>query len=249
MESIRSFVVHTSSRSPLFENRYDAGIKLAAKLAEYKGQQVIILAIPNGGLPVAVPVALALDADLDIVVARKLPIPLLPEGGFGAVADDGTTIFNETVLKAINLDEHQINYQVNKVRNDIRQRSLIYRNNRTLSIVKGKTAIIVDDGLASGYTMLAAVESVKRRQPSCIVVAVPAASDAAIKQVEKAANRVITVETAHVPKFYIADYFRYWNELSDEEGVRCFKDWQVRRQQSAPPLPRPSTEKYHRGSF
>jgi len=241
--------LHTSSRSPIFENRYDAGSKLAAKLAEYKNQQVIVLAIPNGGVPVAVPVALALDADLDIVVARKLPIPLLPEGGFGAVADDGTTIFNQDVLKAINLNDHQINYQVNKVRSDIRQRSLIYRNNRVLSVVKGKTAIIVDDGLASGYTMLAAVESVKRRQPSRIVVAVPAASDTAVKQVEKVANRVITVETVHVPKFYIADYFRYWNELSDEEGVRCFKDWQARRHQLETKPSQPTTGKYNRGSY
>lgn len=241
--------MHTSSRSPIFENRYDAGSKLAAKLAEYKNQQVIVLAIPNGGVPVAVPVALALDADLDIVVARKLPIPLLPEGGFGAVADDGTTIFNQDVLKAINLNDHQINYQVNKVRSDIRQRSLIYRNNRVLSVVKGKTAIIVDDGLASGYTMLAAVESVKRRQPSRIVVAVPAASDTAVKQVEKVANRVITVETVHVPKFYIADYFRYWNELSDEEGVRCFKDWQARRHQLETKPSQPTTGKYNRGSY
>ena len=241
--------MHTSSRSPIFENRYDAGSKLAAKLTEYKNQQVIVLAIPNGGVPVAVPVALALDADLDIVVARKLPIPLLPEGGFGAVADDGTTIFNQDVLKAINLNDHQINYQVNKVRSDIRQRSLIYRNNRVLSVVKGKTAIIVDDGLASGYTMLAAVESVKRRQPSRIVVAVPAASDAAVKQVEKVANRVVTVETAHVPKFYIADYFRYWNELSDEEGVRCVKDWQARRHQPETKPSHPTAEKYNRGGY
>jgi len=243
--------LHTPSRSPKFENRYDAGAQLALKLAEYKNQGVIVLAIPNGGLPVAVAVALALDADLDIVVARKLPIPLLPEGGFGAVADDGTTIFNEEVLKAINLNESQINYQVNKVRNDIRQRSLIYRNNRALSIVKGKVAIIVDDGLASGYTMMAAVESVKRRQPSRIIVAVPAASDKAVKQVEKSANRVITVETAIVPKFYIADYFRYWNELSDAEGVRCFKDWQARRHQTEAniSIQRPSQEKPRRGTF
>ena len=238
------------NRSPIFENRYDAGIQLAAKLAEYKTQQVIVLAIPNGGVPVAVPVALALNANLDIVVARKLPIPLLPEGGFGAVADDGTTIFNQEVLKAINLDEHQINYQVNKVRNDIRQRSLIYRNNRTLAIVKGKTAIIVDDGLASGYTMLAAVESVKRRQPARIIVAVPAASEDAVALVAKAANKVITVATAHVPKFYIADYYRYWNELSDEEGARCFRDWQARRHESetkAPP--HPPTTNYKRGTY
>jgi len=244
--------LHTPNRSPLFENRYDAGVKLAAKLAEYKTQQVIVLAIPNGGVPVAIPVALALNADLDIVVARKLPIPLLPEGGFGAVADDGTTIFNQDVLKAINLDEHQINYQVNKVRSDIRQRSLIYRNNRTLSVVKGKTAIIVDDGLASGYTMLAAVESVKRRQPARIIIAVPAASEAAVAQVAKAANRVFTVETSHAQKFYIADYYRYWNSLSDEEGVRCFRDWQARRNQNGtkppPPPPTPSA-KYKRGTF
>lgn len=244
--------MHTPSRSPIFENRYDAGTKLATRLAEYKNQQVIVLAIPNGGVPVAVPVALALDADLDIVVARKLPIPLLPEGGFGAVADDGTTIFNQDVLKAINLDEHQINYQVNKVRSDIRQRSLIYRNNRTLSVVKGKTAIIVDDGLASGYTMLAAVESVKRRQPARIIVAVPAASEAAIARVVKAANRVVTVETSRTQKFYIADYYRYWNSLSDEEGVRCFKDWQARRHERetrTPPPPPPPSAKYRRGTF
>jgi len=244
-------VLHTSSRSPKFENRYDAGAQLAVKLADYKNQGVIVLAIPNGGLPVAVAVALALDADLDIVVARKLPIPLLPEGGFGAVADDGTTIFNEDVLKVINLNESQINYQVNKVRNDIRQRSLIYRNNRALSIVKGKVAIIVDDGLASGYTMMAAVESVKRRQPSRIIVAIPAASEKAVKQVEKSANKVITVETANVPKFYIADYFRYWNELSDAEGVRCFKDWQSRRHQTEVniPSPRQPEQKHRRGTF
>ncbi len=229
--------MHTPTRSPLFENRYDAGNKLAIKLEEYKNQQVVVLAIPNGGVPVAVPVALALKADLDIVVARKLPIPLLPEGGFGAVVDDGTTIFNNEILKSINLNESQINYQVNKVRNDIRQRSLAYRNNRTLALLKGKTAIIVDDGLASGYTMLAAAESVKRRQPSRIIVAVPAASEAAVSLVEKVANFVVTVETAHVQKFYISDYYRYWNDLSDQEGVRCYKDWMARQHENiAKPL-------------
>jgi putative phosphoribosyl transferase len=244
--------LHIASRSPIFENRYDAGAKLAEKLSVYRNQKVIVLAIPNGGLPIATPVALALDAELDIVVARKLPIPLLPEGGFGAVADDGTTIFNQDVLKSINLDEYQINYQVNKVRNDIRQRSLIYRNNRVLSIVKGKTAIIVDDGLASGYTMLAAVESVRRRQPALIVVAVPAASEAAVKRVEKAANIVVTVETAAVAKFFIADYFRYWNELSDEEGLRCFKDWQARHNEKETKLPQPTVhpaKKWRGGTY
>lgn len=224
--------IHTPVHPPVFENRYDAGRQLAAKLTEYKNQPVIVLAIPNGGVPVAVPVALELDAELDLVIARKLPIPLLPEGGFGAVADDGTTIYNQEVLNRIKLTEHQINFQVQKVRSDIRQRSLLYRGGRPLSIVKDKIAIIVDDGLASGYTMMAAVESVRRRQPKNIVVAVPAASATAVKLVEKMSVRVVTMVTAYVPKFYVSDFYRYWNVLSDEEGARCFKDWQARYSQA-----------------
>ncbi len=216
-------------QQPIFDNRFDAGRQLASKLGEYRKQPVIVLAIPNGGMPVALQVALALKADLDLVISRKIPIPLRPEGGFGAIADDGTTILNPEVLKKIGLSEQQINYQVGKVRNDIQKRSLLYRGSRQLSVATDKTVIIVDDGLASGFTMLAAVESVRRRQPKQIVVAVPAASAMAVKQVEKTADRVVTVVTAFVPKFYVSDFYRYWHVLSDEEGLKCLKEWQMRR--------------------
>ena len=220
---------HQPTVSPLFENRYDAGRQLAPRLAGYKNEPLIVLAIPNGGVPVAVPVALELGAELDLVVARKLPIPLLPEGGFGAVADDGAAIFNHEVLKKFPMTEHQINYEMNKVRAAIQQRSLLYRGTRPLPGVAGKTAIIVDDGLASGYTMMAAIESVRRRGPRRIVVAVPVASAAAVKEVEKLAVTVITINTAYVPKFYVSDFYKYWDVLTDEQGVKCFKDWQARR--------------------
>ncbi len=220
-------------QKPIFENRYDAGRQLAEKLGAYKKEPVIVLAIPTGGIPVGMRVALALNADLDLVISRKIPIPLRPEGGFGAVADDGTTILNQAILKRIELTEKQVNYQVNKVRNDIQQRSLLYRGSKPLSIVKEKIAIIVDDGLASGYTMMAAIESIRRRQPKYIIAAVPAASAAAVKSVEKTADRVITVETSFAPKFYISDFYRYWNVLGDEEGLKCYKDWQMRRYQSS----------------
>ncbi|MFH1662748.1 MAG: phosphoribosyltransferase family protein [Chloroflexota bacterium] len=225
-------------QKPIFENRYDAGRQLAEKLAAYKKEPVIVLAIPNGGIPVGMQVALALNADLDLVISRKIPIPLRPEGGFGAVADDGTTILNQAILKRIELTENQVNYQVNKVRNDIQQRSLLYRGSKPLSIVKDKIAIVVDDGLASGYTMMAAIESVRRRQPKHIIAAVPAASAAAVKSVEKTADRVITVVTSFAPKFYISDFYSYWNVLGDEEGLKCYKDWQMRRYQSSikPPM-------------
>ncbi len=111
----------------LFENRYDAGRQLAGQLDEYQGQSVVVLAIPNGGVPVGLEVALALEADLDLVISRKIPLPLTPEAGFGAVADDGTVMLNEEVVKRVGLSPHQINYQINQVRAEIRQRSLLYR--------------------------------------------------------------------------------------------------------------------------
>ncbi len=225
--------MHYPRQQPIFENRYDAGRQLATKLVEYRKQPAIVLAIPNGGLPVGLQVALALKADLDLVISRKIPIPLRPEGGFGAIADDGATMLNQEVLKGLNLSEQQINYQVSKVRNDIRQRSLLYRGDRLLSVITGKIAIITDDGLASGYTMMAAVESIRRRQPKEIVVAVPAASAQAVKQVEKTADRVVTVVTAFVPRFYVSDFYRYWHVLNDEEGLKVFKEWQRRRYQAS----------------
>ena len=218
--------------TPLFENRYDAGRQLAEKLSEYRGQPVVVLAIPNGGLPVALQVALVLGVDLDVVISRKLPIPLRPEGGFGAIADDGAAILNEAVVKEVGLTQEQINYEVNKVRVDIRQRSLLYRGNRPLIVVSGKTVIIIDDGLASGYTMMAAVESVRRRRPREIVVAVPAASAMAVKQLEKVADRVVTGITGFMPNFYVSDFYRYWFDLTDEETLQLIKQWRAQRSMS-----------------
>jgi len=221
--------MHYPRGTPLFKNRFDAGGQLAEKLSGYRGQPVVVLAIPNGGLPVALQVALALGADLDVVISRKLPIPLRPEGGFGAIADDGAVILNEAVVREFGLTQEQINYQVNKVRVDIRQRSLLYRGNRPLVVVSGKTVIIVDDGLASGYTMMAAVESVRRRRPREIVVAVPAASAMAVSQLEKVADRVVTGTTGYVPRFYVSDFYHYWHVLSDDEGLKCLREWRARR--------------------
>lgn len=222
-------VYRQANRDPIFENRFDAGKQLAEKLSAYKNETTIVLAIPNGGLPIGLQVALALGAELDVVISRKIPIPLRPEGGFGAVADDGTTILNHDLVRDLKLTPSQINYQVAGVRNEIQKRSIFYRGTRPLSVVTGKTVIIVDDGLASGYTMMAAVESVRRRRPARIIVAVPVASEMAVRKVEKVADRIVTVETALVPKFYVSYYYRYWNTVSDDEGLKCLKEWEMRR--------------------
>lgn len=220
--------MHFAREQAIFDNRYDAGRQLAEQLGKYKGQSVVVLAIPNGGVPIGLEVALALEADLDLVISRKIPLPLTPEAGFGAVADDGTVILNEEVVKGVDLSSHQINYQINQVRAEIRQRSLLYRKDRPVTVVSGKTVIITDDGLASGFTMMAAVESVRRRRPEEIVVAVPVTSPAALAQVRKVADKVVILAKGSMPQFYIADFYRSWHDLSDNEVIQCLKEWRMR---------------------
>ena len=213
----------------IFENRHDAGRRLAAELRGYSGQLVVVLAIPNGGVPVALEVARALKADLDLIISRKISISLNPEGGIGVVADDGTVILNEEAVRRIGLNRQQIEYEASKVRADIKQRSLLYKGDRPPVRINGKTAIIIDDGLASGFTMMAAVESVRHRRPKEVVVAVPVASAMAVKRVEKVADKVVTCYTGFMPKFYVSDFYRYWYDLSDDDVVRYLKEWRMQQ--------------------
>ena len=188
-----------------------------------------MLAIPNGGVPVALEVAGALKADLDLVISRKIPVPLNPEAGFGAIADDGTIFLNEEAVRRIGLSRQQIEYEASKVRAEIKRRSLLYRGDRPLVRVNSRTVIIIDDGLASGFTMMAAVESVRHRRPKEIVVAVPCASAVAVKQLEKVAGKVVTCVTSFVPRFAVADFYRRWYDLSDNEVIRYLGEWRKQR--------------------
>jgi len=220
---------HFAREQAMFESRHDAGRQLASKLSEYKDRSVVVLAIPNGGVPVASEVASAINADLALVICRKVPILLNPEGSLGAAADDGTVILNEEAVKRINFSRQRLEDEINKVRAEIKQRSLLYRGDQPIVRVNGKTVIVIDDGLASGYTMTAAVESVRHRRPKEVVVAVPVASALAVKQVEKFADKVITCFTGFMPKFYVSDFYSYWYDLSDDEVIRYLKQWRMRQ--------------------
>ena len=213
----------------VFENRHDAGRQLAAKLGEYRDQSVVVLAIPNSGVPVALEVAAALRAEFDLVICRKVPLLLNPEGSLGAAADDGTVILNEEAVKRIGLSRQKLEDEINKVRSEIKQRSLLYKGDRPIIRVGGKTVIIIDDGLASGFTMMTAVESVRHRRPREVIVAVPVASAIAVKQVERVADRVITCVTGFMPEFYVSDFYRYWHDLSDDDVVHYLNQWRVRQ--------------------
>ena len=216
------------SSQVIFANRSDAGRQLAEKLGEYSDQSVVVLAIPNGGVLVALEVAGALKADLDLIICRKIPMPLSPEAGFGAIADDGTILLNEELVKRIGLSRQQIDYEASRVRAEIKRRSLLYKGDRPLIGVRGRTVILIDDGLASGITMMAAVESVRHRHPREITVAVPCASAVAVKQLEKVADKVVTCVTSFLPRFAVADFYRQWYDLSDDEVVKYLTQWRTR---------------------
>ena len=212
----------------LFENRTDAGRKLAQELAPFANLPCIVLAIPNGGVPLAIEVAKALNTYLDIIICRKLALPMNPEGGLGAVADDGTTIINQDVANRNGISSEQIEYEVAQIKANIKQRILNYRGENLPLRLTGKIAIIVDDGLASGITMRVAIESVSHRRPREIVVAVPLASSTGFKRASTAVNRVVTCVVANLSKFYLADFYKNWRDISDEEVIYALKQWRTR---------------------
>jgi putative phosphoribosyl transferase len=173
-------------------------------------------------------IADALHADLDIIVCRKFALPMVPEGGLGAVADDGTSILNQDVILKDGISQEQIDYETSQVKNNVKQRSLRYRGECLPPRLNGKAAIIVDDGLASGITMAVAVESVKHRFPREIIVAIPVASNTGYNRVKSVTSKVVTCAVASMQKFYLADFYQNWRDISDDEIVHSLEIWRKR---------------------
>ncbi|MEW6201884.1 MAG: phosphoribosyltransferase family protein [bacterium] len=154
---------------PFFRDRADAGRQLAQRLTQYGGDSTIVFGIPRGGVPVGVEVADALGAAFDIIIPRKIGFPDNPEAGFGAVTEDGSIALNEPLVRRSGLTEKEIMHQVEKVRREVERRISVFRDKLPPSSVRGKTAIIVDDGLATGFTMIAAIKSMQKRGAATIV--------------------------------------------------------------------------------
>jgi len=212
----------------LFEDRADAGERLAEMLDRYRGGEVVVLAIPRGGVPVAIKVADKLGAALDVVVTRKITIPYNPEAGYGAITEDGAIVLNEPLVAQLGLTQDQIQHHAEQVRDEISRRGAVYRSKLLATSVEGKTAIIIDDGLASGFTMIAAIKSAKRRNASKIVVAVPVASGAAYDRVKTMADDLVSVIIARIQWFAVASFYNNWYDLTDEEVIRYLEDWRTR---------------------
>jgi putative phosphoribosyl transferase len=212
------------SRRYVFKDRIHAAELLAKKLWKYKGEDAIVLAIPAGGVPVGYRIAVDLQLPLDLVVVRKLPIPYNPEAGFGALTTDGTIVLNEPVVKELGLTKEEIDMHASEKMREIKARLRKFRGDRPFPDLKEKIAIIVDDGLASGYTMTAAILSVRRHQPRRIVVAVPTAHLGALEKTLPYADEIICLNIRSGFLFAVADAYLKWYDLDDSEVIDYLKN-------------------------
>ena len=202
---------------PQFLDRTEAGCHLAALVVERVSGEAVVLAIPRGGVAVARPVADALAAPLDVVLLRKLPLPTSPEAGFGAVTLNGTLVLNEELVFLAQLSREEIEQIVTEVREELARRAHLYRGDRPSPELTRKTVVVVDDGLASGYTMLAAVRMACKASPAQVVVAVPVSPLSSILLVEPEADEVLCLIAQRAGPFAVASFYHDFHDLTDAE--------------------------------
>lgn len=199
-----------------FKDREDAGRRLAD---EYGGprEDVVALGIARGGIPVAYPIARELGGVLDVVTARKLPIPWSPEMGFGAIAPDGSLVLNEEVTPQLRLSAEEVDGIAQKVLAEVRRREEVYRGGRSPADIAGRNVILVDDGLATGYTMIAAIEMVKKQQAAYVTVAVPVSPADTARRIEPMVDTLLVLHVAHTYSFAVASFYRDFHDMKDSE--------------------------------
>jgi putative phosphoribosyl transferase len=200
-----------------FADRAEAGRVLASRLAQYAGRSdVLVLALPRGGLPVAFEVAQALDAPLDVFVVRKLGAPGQEELAMGAVAAGGVRVENQRVLRALGISREQLDQVAEKELREVESRQRQYRGQRAPPRIDGRTIILIDDGLATGATMAAAVQALRRLRPSRLVVAVPVASPESCENLRPLVDELVCARTP--PNFVaVGQWYDNFTQTSDEE--------------------------------
>jgi predicted phosphoribosyltransferase len=208
----------------VFRDRQHAGKLLAEKLREKADKwKVILLALPAGGVPVGYAVAKELGIPMDVLVVRKLQIPWNTEAGFGAVTWDGETVLNEPLVAQLGLTREDVEESISNTKRIIQERLRKFRGNKPMPSLKSKTVILVDDGLASGFTMLAAARSAKKRTVEKIIVAVPTGSIGAIKLLSSEVDEIVCLNIRTGPVFAVADAYKNWYDLTDEEVIKILE--------------------------
>ena len=208
----------------VYNDRTEAGQVLAREMSRMNFEtKPVVLAIPNGGIPVGVEIAKTLDAGLDAIIVRKLQVPGNTEAGFGALTSQGALLLNDRLVRSIGLNQHQIDIVVKRTQSQIDSRKEDYHGLIGIINPSGKDVILVDDGLASGYTMRAAVQSVRSVGPTSIAVAVPTSSRSAADLVGAEVESLICprIESGFI--FAVANAYRNWYDVPDSEVIEILK--------------------------
>jgi putative phosphoribosyl transferase len=214
----------------LFKDRRDAGKQLAQELSAYAGRSdVIVLALPRGGVPVAYEVARALNAPLDIFIVRKLGLPGHEELAIGAIASGGIQVLNEDIVRALNIPQAMIDAVAKRELQELERRERAYRGNRPPPDVHGHTVILVDDGLATGASMRAAVAALRAQNPARIVVAVPTAAPETCEAFESEVDEIVCAMTPE-PFYGVGRWYEDFSQTTDEE-VRALLEEAARQLQ------------------
>jgi putative phosphoribosyl transferase len=201
----------------VFHDRSEAGRLLAEKLAQYADRpDVLVLALPRGGVPVGYEVARALHVPMDVFIVRKLGVPGHEEFAMGAVATGGVRVLNDQVVSALGIPGYVIDAVAKWEQQELERRERLYRGNRPTPDVRGKTVILVDDGLATGSTMLAAVRALRQQRPGRIVVAAPVAASDTCELLKEEVDEVVCAVTPE-PFYAVGLWYRDFSQTSDEE--------------------------------
>lgn len=208
----------------IFHDRQEAGKKLSLALLKYKNDKnTIILGLPRGGVVVAAEVAKALDLPLDIIVIRKMGAPMNSELAIGATDELGHTVLNEEIIESLEISENYLKEVKQKEQKMAEDRLNRYRGNRPPLSLKGKTAVLIDDGLATGATMRAAIHSVKEKKAKKVIVAVPVAPPETVEKLRKEADEIICLD---MPVFFgaVGAFYEIFDQTSDEEVIELLKE-------------------------
>lgn len=206
----------------IFQDRREAGQQLAEALARYRDRQPVVLAIPRGGVVVGYEVAKALGAPLDVVIPRKLRAPYNPELAIGAVAHDGSVFLDSPLVSHLDVTDEYLREETARQLEEIRRRMQLYRGDRPAPVLEGTTAILVDDGIATGSTMVAALRATRAARPAGLVAAIPVAPAEGVAMLRREADDVICLHTP--PMFYaVGQFYMDFAQTDDEEVIALLR--------------------------
>jgi putative phosphoribosyl transferase len=207
----------------IFKDRKDAGERLAGKLHAYRGQNPLILAVPRGGVEVAAPILKKIGGELDLIITRKIGAPSQPELAIGAVTNDDSVLLNGDLISRIGVDQDYINQAIAKEKEEIRRRFKLYRGERVLPEVENRRVILVDDGVATGYTLLMAIRSLQKLNPTELVLAVPVGPPETLKKLEQEVSQLICLQAPNLFSA-VGQFYQNFNQVSDEEVINILNN-------------------------